>query len=233
MFFLRDTRRVSENELSFQDVIHRHSTSAPSSRRSLENFTPSGVSSNARIKTARGLVTARELRIGDLVQTRDNGMQCLRWIGQSRHASENGALIRVLNHDGSRSQMLLAPDHLVLQVSPSAELMFGNHEVLCPAHGLLKSARFEVASTATPTLCHMLFDSFELIRAGDCWIESHVPDMPRTRDVAPDLADEIIAALPRLAHDQAMANYLQDRIVLDDREAKALCQLVATRSEVQ
>lgn len=225
MFFLRDTRGMPENDLNFQDVIQTHSTVAPSSRRASVSFCSSGVSSNASIKTARGLVLARELRVGDLVQTRDNGMQTLRWIGLSRHDAAAGALVRVLNQDGSRSQMLLAPGHHVLQVSKNANTLFGSHEVLCPVRGLLRADRFETASTATPTLCHLLFDRFELIRAGDIWVESHVPDMPRTRDLAPEFAAEIITALPRLAHDQAMANYLQDRIVLDDREANALCQL--------
>ncbi|KPN62556.1 Hint domain-containing protein [Aliiroseovarius crassostreae] len=229
MVLLRNTGRFVENELSYLDVLQTHGEPISSVSRASEKFSTSGLSCNTPVKTARGTVLARDLRAGDLVKTKDHGFQPLRWIGRSRHAARDAALVRVLNENHSRSQMLMTADHLVLFNSAHAELLFGKSEVLCPARGLAVSNRLELENSATPTLCHLLFDGFELIHAGDFWVESLVPDIARIKAVSPDFASEIIAALPRLAHDQSIANYLQDRIVLDEREAGVLVQLEQDR----
>ncbi|WP_424943037.1 Hint domain-containing protein [Aliiroseovarius crassostreae] len=222
MFFLRDVQTDFEPEQTRQVLLHTHSTQLHPLRRRPHGYSSSGISSNAVVETAQGPKAARDLRVGDMVHTLDHGQQCLRWIGFSRLNADEGPLVRVMNDDGSRSQMILAPNHLVLQQSPLAEILFGDHEVLCPAHALSGLGRFEPASSATPTLVHLLFDRFELVQVGDFWVESFVPDMPRIRMLAPEVADDIINALPRLAHDPALANYIQDRIVLEGREVNCL-----------
>lgn len=222
MFFLRDVQTDFEPEQTRQVLLRTHSTQLQPLRRSLHGYSSSGISSNAVVQTAQGPKAARDLRVGDMVHTLDHGQQCLRWVGFSRLNAEEGHLVRVMNEDGSRSQMILAPNHLVLQQSPKAEILFGDHEVLCPALSLSGLGRFERAMSATPTLVHLLFDQFELVQVGDFWVESFVPDMPRIRMVSPEVADDIINALPRLAHDPSLTNYIQNRIVLEGREVSCL-----------
>lgn len=222
MFSLRETCLMSDPPVNVQDVLYSHPTSVTSLQRASAPICDSGLSANALISTARGAVPACQLRAGDMVHTKCNGLQPLRWIGVSRHTAQDADLMRLLNADGQRSQTLLIPDQLVFHKDPKAELLFGEAEVLCPAWSLTSSGRFEPDPEATPTLYHLLFDRFELIRIGDFWVASHVPDMPRMRLLAPELAEEMITVLPRLAHDHAVANYLQNRIILDEREVRCL-----------
>ncbi|MDA5094917.1 Hint domain-containing protein [Aliiroseovarius sp. KMU-50] len=195
---------------------------SPSRQKIRSNLSDAGISLNALVRTARGQIPARELRIGDQMVTRDNGLQTLRWIGQSRPRPEQGPLVRVLGADKSQTQVLLAPGNLVLLTNDRANLLFGSSEVLCPVQSLFASSQFEREVSATPTLCHLLFDHCELIEIGGVWVESHCPDMPRIRHTDPELFDEIVRVMPRLAHDTAIANYIRNHIVLNDHEVTCL-----------
>lgn len=222
MFVLRETQSEMNTAAACQEYFPVSGKNPQNHRQASNAFSASGVSFNAPVHTARGLVLARDLRAGDQVHTYDNGLQTLLWVGFSRVDAADGPLIRVLKPGGGRSQMLLTPNHLVLQHSATSEMVFGEREVLCPAKTLIGQDQFEVASSATPTLVHLLFDQFQLIQVGDVWVESHVPDMPRTRLSAPETADDIVSAHPKLAHDGGLANYVQSRLVLEEREVACL-----------
>ncbi|WP_353143118.1 Hint domain-containing protein, partial [Paracoccus sp. (in: a-proteobacteria)] len=76
------------------------------------------------ILTADGEVPIEQIGVGDLVQTRDNGLQPVRWIGsQKLGAAELAAMpklqpIRVkagaLGPDAPRQDLLVSPQHRVL-----------------------------------------------------------------------------------------------------------------------
>ncbi|MBT2132142.1 Hint domain-containing protein [Planktotalea lamellibrachiae] len=222
MFVLRETQPELNTNLTRQDILLTHGENTQTRSRVSDAYSASGISSNAPVRTARGIVSARDLRAGDQIHTYDNGLQTLFWAGSSRVDGADGPLVRVLKSDGGRSQLLLAPNHLVLQKSAGSEMLFGESEVLCPAKTLVEFDQFEPACSATPTMVHLLFDRFQLIQVGEIWVESYVPDMERTRFIAPDLAAEIIGVMPKLAHNGGLANYVQSRLVLEEREVKCL-----------
>ncbi len=222
MFVLREAQSEMDTPAAFQDFSLELGQNTPNRRHASNAFSTSGISSNAPVHTARGTVLARDLRAGDQVHSYDNGLQTLFWVGFSRVDAVDGPLIRVMKPGGGRSQMLLTSNHLVLQHSATSEMLFGEREVLCPAKTLTGQDQFEVANSATPTLVHLLFDQFQLIQVGGLWVESHVPDMARTRLTAPETADEIVSAHPKLAHDGGLANYVQSRLVLEEREVACL-----------
>ncbi len=221
MFYRRDIQADFASEPSRHILLNRHSAQVHPYRRRPTSYASSGLSANAAVRTARGEVCARDLRVGDLIYTLDHGLRPLRWVGVSRPSEGEAPLVRV-TREGARSQTVLAPQHLVHLSSPKADLVFGASEVLCPAKTLLGTGAFVADSAARPSFVHLLFDSFELIQVGEIWVESFVPDMPRIRLVDPQVAREIIDHLPRLAHDATMANYVQDRLVLDAREVRCL-----------
>jgi hypothetical protein len=104
-------------------------------------FTP-----GTRIATPRGEVAVEDLREGDRVITRDNGLQEIRWTGaRSLGAGELMAapnlrpvLIRAgaLGHGLPERDMLVSPQHRLLLTSERAALYFGEREVLAAARHL-------------------------------------------------------------------------------------------------
>lgn len=170
----------------------------------------------------RGSVAARDLQIGDMVKTKNGHFAALRWVGTSRPAETSGLPMRRLAADGRECTTLLAPDHLVLIKHEMCEFLFGTDEVMCPAKYLAKVGMFLPDPTVNPVFVHLLFDTYELVHAGDDWVESLLPDMDRIRAEDLDTANDIVARLPRLSHEQGMASYIPTRPVLDEREVTLL-----------
>lgn len=81
-----------------------------------------------RIATARGEVAVESLRPGDLVQTLDDGLQPILWVGQKRTAFGHGAhrhqpvLIRAgaMGHGLPHADLRLSPQHRLLVRGPQA-----------------------------------------------------------------------------------------------------------------
>ena len=193
-------------------------------RHSRDGIAQSGVSANTRVDTLRGQVAARDLQIGDQVKTFDGTFAELRWVGTSRPSMGQDMPMRRTNDDGSESTTLLTPEHLVLVKNPKIALMFGVDDALCPAKFLSKSGAYVPDPTVNPVFVHLLFDTCELVKCGTDWVESLSPNMAQIRSEDLDTAKEIVKHLPRLANHQGHSSYIQDRLVLNEREAELLFQ---------
>ncbi|WP_289069424.1 Hint domain-containing protein [uncultured Aliiroseovarius sp.] len=191
-------------------------------RHSRRGIASSGLSANTRVETLRGQVAARNLQIGDQVKIAGGGFAPLRWVGTSRPHDDTGLPMRRLTADGGECTTLLAPDHLVLIRHQRAELLFGTAEVLCPAKYLGTGGMFRSDAHVNPVFVHLLFDTHEMVKCGDDWVESLRPDMDRIRAEDLATAHEIIQRMPRLASRQGLASYMHTRPVLDEREAQML-----------
>lgn len=141
-----------------------------------------------RILTARGLIRAARLRVGDLVQTRDNGFQAIRWIGQRGLARADllGAphlrpiLIRAGALAPGRPQrdMLVSPHHRVLLhgagglglLPPDADEALASAEALLGCPGIRA-----VLPRRGVTYVHFLCDRHELVVSDGAWTESFLP----------------------------------------------------------
>ncbi|WP_433989447.1 hypothetical protein SuNHUV7_40670 (plasmid) [Pseudoseohaeicola sp. NH-UV-7] len=120
---------------------------------------------------------------GDLVRTRDNDDQPIRWIGRRRLDSlelarrpnlapvriHTGALGRGLPH----VDLTVSPQHRILVEGWQAELHFGESEILVPAIALVngKSVR-TLPDIDQITYYHLLFDQHEIITANGAPTES-------------------------------------------------------------
>lgn len=111
------------------------------------------------IETDRGLVAVEDLGLGDMVVTRDNGLQPVRWIGnislraKTLRSKPKVVPIRIkvgaLGKNIPATDLLVSPQHRILIRSQIAKAMFATTEILVAAKQLLLLDGVEVASDLT------------------------------------------------------------------------------------
>ncbi|WP_298837713.1 Hint domain-containing protein [uncultured Roseobacter sp.] len=153
-------------------------------------FTP-----GTRISTPRGQVPVEALRPGDLVQTRDNGAQPVRWLGR-RHMSgarlfAMPALRPVRFRTGALGieipdqELLVSPAHRMLIRGAVARDLFNTDEVLVAARDLINGDRIVRDTGARQvTYFHLLLPTHNVLWANGVATESFHP-----ADTGPDLLD--------------------------------------------
>lgn len=169
----------------------------------IENLVVVCFTAGTQILTDCGLVAVEDLSTGDLVLTRDNGMQPLRWVGQRRlsylqllarpHLQPVRIPVGALFGLGPDRTMLLSPQHRVLIESAWAEIYFGEPEVFVPAKHLIGIGEVACALPAEGvTYVHILFDRHEIVMSDGIWTESFQP------------AEQTLSSLDRLAKDEVL-----------------------------
>ena len=164
-------------------------------------FTP-----GTRIATPRGARPIETLRPGDLVVTRDHGLQPIRWI-QSRTvpAIDRFAPIRIRQNvlTGLESDLLVSPQHRMLFQGYSAELLFGETEVLVSARHLIDNKAVTREEGGMVTYIHMMFDQHEIVFAEGAATESFHPGDVGLSAIKDEAREELFAIFPEL---RAMPN---------------------------
>ncbi|MEL6913310.1 MAG: Hint domain-containing protein [Pseudomonadota bacterium] len=133
-------------------------------------FTP-----GTTIATPHGARPVESLRPGDLVLTRDNGIQPIRWVGQRTvPAMADFAPIEVAPSvlSGATAPLLVSPQHRLLFSGFKSELLFGEREVLVAAKHLLDGHAVRQSPRAEVTYIHIMFDRHELVFANGAATES-------------------------------------------------------------
>ena len=167
-------------------------------------FTP-----GTMIETDCGLVPVEALAPGDLVLTRDHGLQPLRWVGQRRLsyldllANPDLQPVRIgrgaLDGIGPDRSMLVSPQHRLLIEGAQAELLFGEAEVLVAAKHLLGRAEVTRALPVEGvTYIHLLFDRHEIVKSDGIWTESFQPAERMLSAMEADSRAEVVALFPSL-----------------------------------
>lgn len=196
----------------------------------IENFVPC-FTADTRIKTPRGEVRAADIRAGDRVWTRDNGLQVVRWVGE-RHLTRAELLARphlapVTFQPGSLGPNLperpltVSPQHRVLVASALTQLWFGEDEVLAAAINLIPMAGVTQA-VADVTYVHILFDQHEIICGDGAWSESFQPGEQVLRGFDTAQRAEIAELFPQLRAFGGLVNYPAARPTLRAHEARLL-----------
>ncbi len=166
-------------------------------------FTP-----GTRIATARGDVAVEALAPGDLVLTRDAGLQPLRWIGRRPLSSADLAAqpdlrpVRIaagaLGRGLPARDMLVSPQHRVLVEGTRSELLFGDDEVLVAALHLVGRPGITRPAVASVTYLHLMFDRHEIVLSDGLWTESFQPGDRTLAGMDEGQRAEIAALFPDL-----------------------------------
>jgi len=162
-----------------------------------------------RIDTVRGAVRVEDIRVGDLVETLDDGYQPVRWCG-GRTVRSVGAMAAVIipegtfgNHGGLR----VSPQHRLHLSGWRAELHCGTAEVLVRAVHLVRCGVLrQDRSGAVIRYHHLLFDRHQIIRAEGLWSESYLPGPQTLPGHDADTQAELVALFPAL-RDNAACGY--------------------------
>uniref|UniRef100_UPI002896AFB3 Hint domain-containing protein n=1 Tax=Paracoccus sp. TaxID=267 RepID=UPI002896AFB3 len=166
-------------------------------------------SADALITTTTGPRPAGKLEVGDMVLTRDNGPQPIRWIAKrlltkaELLAAPSLRPIRI--HKGAlgagipSTDLVVSPEHRMLARSAIAQRMFGAYEVLAAARHLLPLEGVEVAQDLDEvTYVHFMFEAHEIVWANDAETESLFIGPEAMRAVGPSALEEILTIFPDL-----------------------------------
>ncbi|MEO1537876.1 MAG: Hint domain-containing protein [Pseudomonadota bacterium] len=152
------------------------------------------------IRTARGNVPVEKLRVGDLVRTRDDGLQPLRWIG-TRNVPAEGKMAPVriaANTLGTHDAVSVSPLHRVLVQNSHAELLYGSSEVLVAARDLIDGKAVRQVTGGHVEYVHLLFDRHQVVWSNGLQSESFLPGPQTTGSFEQDAVLELQAIFPDL-----------------------------------
>jgi hypothetical protein len=144
-------------------------------------FTP-----GTAIRTPTGVRAIEDLREGDLVQTKDDGAQPVRWVG-SRWMS--GARLFAMPHlrpirlqagafgdDIPDDDLIVSPQHRILLKGAASQALFNTPEVLVAAKDLINSGSVTVdLRMREVTYIHLLLDNHQVLWANGVETESFHP----------------------------------------------------------
>ena len=162
-------------------------------------FTP-----GVRLDTPMGRVRVEDLVVDDLVTTRDNGDQPIRWIGRCTCDAVGGLVpVRIgagaLGNGLPQSEIIVSRQHRMLLQSKIAERMTGTKEVLVPAIKLLGVRGVDLVTEASKvTYLHVMFDRHEIIFAEGAPTESLMAGPMAVKSLGPQCVAEIRAVFPEI-----------------------------------
>lgn len=161
------------------------------------------------IETDKGPVVVEDLMVSDMVRTRDNGFQPVRWIGARTLAKATLATapelrpVRIsagaLGSGVPSRDLFVSPQHRILVRSNIAQKMFGAREVLVAAKQLVILEGVDFCDMPDGVgYVHFLCDQHEVVFANGCETESLFTGAEALKSVGPAAREEIFAIFPEL-----------------------------------
>ncbi|MFU8862607.1 MAG: Hint domain-containing protein [Rhodobacterales bacterium] len=178
-----------------------------------------------QILTPHGEVAVEDLSSGDLVLTKDDGPQPLRWIGQRRVVAQ-GAFAPVCisaNALGEHRQLMVSPLHRILIRDSLAEMLFGEGEVLVTARDLVNDHSIRRIEGGMVSYVHLLFDRHQVVFSEGLETESFLPGAQLANSFEADVIGEIVALFPELDPQTGQGYSPAARRTLRSFEARVLC----------
>ncbi|MBT8154277.1 Hint domain-containing protein [Epibacterium ulvae] len=170
-------------------------------------FTP-----GTQIATPDGPRLVEELREGDMLQTRDNGAQPLRWVGGRRmsgarlHVMPSLRPVRIragaLGIERPEEELLVSPEHRMLIKGRHVQALFNTPEVMVAARDLVNNRSIIVDHHVRQvTYVHLLLDGHQVVWANGVETESFHPASAALEALAPQDRARLLAELPEAEHD--------------------------------
>ena len=165
--------------------------------------------SGTLIEADGGPVAIEDLSVGDLVVTRDHGLQPIRWVGKTTvaHATllKNERLRPIRIKAGALSEglpnrdLLVSRQHRLLSVSKLSKRMFGEAEVLISAIRLTDLPDISIEQvTGAVAYYHLLFDQHEIISAEGAPAESLYTGAEALDSLPVAAVNEVLTLFPEL-----------------------------------
>ena len=190
-------------------------------------FTP-----GTQIATPKGERRVEDLKVGDRVITRDNGIQEIRWLGARtlkgaellRAGHLNPVLIRqgALGNGLPERDMMVSPNHRVLVANDKTALYFEDREVLVAAKHLTGLEGVDVVDVSSVTYIHFMFDQHEVVLSDGAWTESFQPGDQTLDGLGNAQRTEIFELFPELKTREGLETYAAARRSLKKHEAHLL-----------
>ncbi|MEX0301235.1 MAG: Hint domain-containing protein [Leisingera sp.] len=184
------------------------------------------------IATPLGERRVEDLKAGDRVITRDNGIQEIRWIGtrtlEGIELAKASHLQPVLISQGAlgnglpERDMMVSPNHRVLVANDKTALYFEDREVLVAAKHLTGLAGVDRVETSKVTYIHFMFDQHEVVLSDGAWTESFQPGDQSLRGLDNAQRNELFELFPELKSEKGRAAYTAARRSLRKHEAHLL-----------
>ncbi|MDE3237617.1 MAG: Hint domain-containing protein [Paracoccaceae bacterium] len=184
------------------------------------------------IATPTGERLVEDLKVGDRVITRDNGIQEIRWVGSKildgRQLNAANHLRPILIRAGSLGEglperdMLVSPNHRVLVANDRTALYFDEHEVLVAAKHLVNNSTVLQMPTLNATYIHIMFDAHEVVLSNGAWTESFQPGDYTLKGIGNAQRNEIFELFPELKTLSGLGAYGAARKTLKKHEAMLL-----------
>ncbi|WP_246079413.1 Hint domain-containing protein [Parasedimentitalea maritima] len=184
------------------------------------------------IATPKGERKVEDLKAGDRVITRDNGIQEIRWLGRRDLSSDElsgGAHLQpVLIRQGAlgnglpERDMMVSPNHRVLVANNKTALYFEDREVLVAAKHLTGLTGVDAVETSEVSYIHFMFDQHEVVLSDGAWTESFQPGDMTLRGLDKSQRDELLELFPELKTQKGKAAYPAARRSLKKHEARLL-----------
>lgn len=154
-----------------------------------------------RISTPYGQRPIETLGIGDLVLTKDNGPQAIRWIGK-RTVPAVGKLAPIRFKAGvfdNDRDLIVSPQHRMLCSDWRSNLMFGDSEVLATAKHLINGDTVVRETVDEVTYVHIMFDEHEIVFAENTASESFYPGDSALDAIGREASEEMFSVFPEIA----------------------------------
>jgi hypothetical protein len=173
------------------------------------------------IATPDGERPVEELRPGDLVLTKDDGPQPLRWRGtRSVAAVGKFAPIHIrAGTFGAHRDLLVSPLHRILIRDTLAQVLFGETEVLVAARDLVNDHSVRRCHGGQVEYVHLLFDRHQVVYSQGLETESFLPGPQITNALQRDAVAEIYTLFPLLDPDTGTGYFPAARRTLKQYEA--------------
>ncbi|MBM1218885.1 Hint domain-containing protein [Ponticoccus sp. SC2-23] len=187
-------------------------------------FTP-----GVMVATKRGRLPVEALRPGDMIVTRDNGLQELAWVGRrdlgvaDLCVAPQHAPIRIragaLGNGFPDRDLVVSPQHRILMQGHVAELYFHEPEVLAAAVHLVGRPGVERLGPVKASYIHLMFEKHEILSTNGCWTESFQPGSWSMSGLGEPQRNEILSLFPELADAPGLEDFGAARRVLRGYEA--------------
>lgn len=176
-----------------------------------------------RILTREGEVPVEELVVGDLVFTRDAGLQEVRWIGsRTAQAIGNYAPIHFAKGSIGNSRALrVSPQHRMLITGYLAQLHLGVDETLIPAKMMVNDSSITRVTGGSVVYYHLMFDQHQVVYSEGVPTESFHPGEFGLKNLNHQTRVELEALFPEL-FEEADAEILTAHSVAKSFEAPLL-----------